>query len=53
MDIVRALEGSDGAQWDKILEEAKASSEDVEESLNRLMDKGLVYEPTLGVLKTT
>ncbi len=53
---VSALEGDDGAKWDDILAQAEsggASSEDVEESLNRLMDKGLVYEPTLGVLKTT
>jgi hypothetical protein len=54
--IVGRLEGDDGARWDDILQEASrngATSEDVEESLNRLMDKGLVYEPTLGVLKTT
>lgn len=55
---VQALEGDDGAQWDLILERARAevegaADESVEEALNRLMDKGLVYEPTLGVLRTT
>lgn len=55
---VQALEGDDGAQWDLILERARAdvegaTDESVESSLNRLMDKGLVYEPTLGVLRTT
>lgn len=56
MGHVKELEGDDGAKWDDILAKAEsdgATSEDVEESLNRLMDKGLVYEPTLGVLKTT
>ncbi len=54
--IVKGLEGSDGANWDDIVTQAAGSGagdEDVEESLNRLMDKGLIYEPTLGVLKTT
>ncbi len=57
--LVGDLEGDGGARWDDILERALAASEtprtneDVEEALNRLMDKGLVYEPTLGVLKTT
>jgi RPA family protein len=54
--IVGELQGDSGADWDDILQKSAsggASSEGVEESLNRLMDKGLVYEPTLGVLKTT
>lgn len=56
--IVSKLAGDDGARWDDILAEAKGDIEDVtdegiEEALNRLMDKGLVYEPTLGVLRTT
>ncbi len=54
--IVTKLAGDDGARWDDILAEAQgleADDEAIEESLNRLMDKGLVYEPTLGVLKTT
>lgn len=51
--IVQKLEGDNGADWDAIVTEATADSEDVEEALNRLMDDGLVYEPTLGVLKST
>lgn len=53
---VQKLEGQKGARWDDILQASAVggvTSEDVEESLNRLMDKGLVYEPTLGILKTT
>jgi RPA family protein len=53
---VQKLEGAKGARWDDILQAsavAGVTAEDVEESLNRLMDKGLVYEPTLGILKTT
>jgi uncharacterized protein len=53
---VQRLEGGKGARWDDVLRESATggvTSEQVEEALNRLMDKGLVYEPTLGVLKTT
>ncbi len=56
--IVQKLEGEDGARWDDILADAQTSmeaadDEAIEEALNRLMDKGLVYEPTLGVLRST
>lgn len=53
---VQRLEGDKGARWEQVLTDCGKSgvtAEDVEEALNRLMDKGLVYEPTLGVLKTT
>jgi uncharacterized protein len=53
---VGKLEGQKGARWDDILSEVAVGGitpEDVEESLNRLMDKGLIYEPTLGILRTT
>ncbi len=53
---VGRLEGAKGARWDDVLGDVGKggiTSEDVEESLNRLMDKGLIYEPTLGVLKST
>lgn len=53
---VQRLEGESGANWEDVLREAAVqgtTSEHVEEALNRLMDKGLVYEPTLGVLRTT
>jgi uncharacterized protein len=53
---VGKLEGQKGARWDDILGQVAVGGvtpEDVEESLNRLMDKGLIYEPTLGILRTT
>ena len=53
---VGKLEGTKGARWDDILGAVATggrSPEEVEESLNRLMDKGLIYEPTLGILRTT
>jgi hypothetical protein len=53
---VQRIEGQKGARWDDILSASATggiTAEDVEEALNRLMDKGLVYEPTLGILKTT
>jgi RPA family protein len=53
---VQRLEGQKGARWDDILQASAVggvTAEAIEEALNRLMDKGLVYEPTLGILKTT
>lgn len=53
---VGQLEGAKGARWDDVLAKAAVgglTAEQVEESLNRLMDKGLIYEPTLGILKST
>jgi RPA family protein len=53
---VQKLEGQKGARWDDILQASATggvTAEQVEEALNRLMNKGLVYEPTLGILKTT
>lgn len=53
---VGSLEGAKGARWDDVLAKTAVgglTAEQVEESLNRLMDKGLVYEPTLGILKST
>ncbi|HDS59023.1 MAG TPA: hypothetical protein ENN54_01845 [Thermoplasmatales archaeon] len=54
--LVRDCEGDDGALWDEIVErgeEQKLERTLVEEALTSLMDKGLVYEPILGKLKTT
>lgn len=56
LGLVKSMEGDSGADWEDVTKEAAVdgkTAEEVEESLNRLMDKGLVYEPTLGVLKTT
>ena len=45
---------SKGASWDAILEGAKkikVDKEKLEETINSLLDKGLVYEPVLGRMK--
>lgn len=45
-----------GAQWDRIVaqgEKDRLTEEQIEEALNALMDKGLIYEPILGRLKMT
>ena len=56
LDVIKEIEGEDGASWDDITEKCeKAGLEKdlVEEALTSLMDKGLVYEPVLGMIKTT
>ncbi len=58
LTIIQSLATSDdkGAQWDKIVAEGqkeKITEYQVEEALNALMDKGVVYEPILGRLKMT
>jgi len=55
LEIVGSLdpEGK-GAPWDRIVEAAKSkgiSKEDLEEAINGLLDKGLLYEPVLGRMK--
>jgi len=53
---VKELEGDDGALWDDIIEAGEKQGLErtiVEEALTSVMDKGLVYEPILGKLKTT
>lgn len=59
--VVQKLDVDRGARWDDVIEavlEMKRTdkgyedkSNAVEESFNRLMDKWLIYEPTLGILK--
>ena len=56
LETIREIEGDDGAQWDSITEkcEKKGINQDnIEEALTSLMDKGLIYEPVLGTIKTT
>lgn len=56
LDTIKELEGDDGAPWDSIVETCKGKGLDensIEEALNALMDKGFVFEPMLGTLKTT
>ncbi len=53
---VQELEGDEGALWDDIVDHAAKQGLDrhlVEEALTSLMDKGAIYEPVLGKLKTT
>lgn len=56
LDIIKDLEGEDGAAWDTITQKCEKTgfdSDTVEEALSSLMDKGLIYEPILGTIKTT
>ena len=56
LDIIKEVEGEDGALWDAITdkcEKENINKELVEEALTSLMDKGLIYEPVLGTIKTT
>jgi RPA family protein len=56
LTVIRSCEGDDGASWDMITEKCELQGVDadtVEEVLNALMDKGLIYEPVLGTIKTT
>lgn len=53
---IKTLEGEEGASWDSITESCEKEGIDqdsIEEALNSLMDKGLIYEPILGTIKTT
>ncbi len=56
LEVIAALdkEGK-GAPWEGILEAAQkkgVSKDKLEESINSLLDKGLIYEPILGRMKT-
>jgi hypothetical protein len=56
LTTIKELEGEDGAPWDSIVESCKGKGLDentIEEALNSLMDKGFIFEPMLGTLKTT
>jgi RPA family protein len=55
LSLVRELdEGAKGAAYDAILEQAREKGMDrdsFEETINRLLDQGLIYEPILGQIK--
>ncbi|MEA2056001.1 MAG: hypothetical protein U9O49_04150 [Candidatus Thermoplasmatota archaeon] len=56
LESIKEVGGKDGAAWDKITkkcEKAGLDKDSIEEALNSLMDKGLIYEPILGTIKTT
>ncbi len=56
LEIIKKIEGENGAPWDAITkkcEKAGLDNDTIEEALTALMDKGLIYEPVLGTIKTT
>ena len=56
LEIIKEIEGENGAAWDDIVkkcQEANLDEDSIEEALTSLMDKGLIYEPVLGTIKTT
>jgi len=56
LETIKKAEGSNGAVWDDIVKKCEKSglnSDSIEEALTSLMDKGLIFEPVLGTLKTT
>jgi len=56
LEIIKKIEGENGASWDMITEKCEKAGLDndtIEEALNALMDKGLIFEPVLGTIKTT
>jgi RPA family protein len=56
LETIKEIEGEDGAAWDLIVEKCKKNNLDentIEEALTSLMDKGFIFEPVLGTIKTT
>lgn len=56
LTLAEKLDDGKGAPWEDIVSEAAkkgVTEAAVEETLNSLMDKGLIYEPVLGRLKRT
>lgn len=56
LENIKKIEGDDGAAWDLITKKCEKIGLDrdsIEEALTSLMDKGLIYEPILGTIKTT
>ena len=56
LETIKGIEGKEGAAWDSITEKCEKAGIDkdsIEEALTSLMDKGLIYEPILGTIKTT
>ena len=56
LKTIKKIEGDDGAAWDTITDNCEKQGlgkDTIEEALTSLMDKGLIYEPVLGTIKTT
>ena len=55
-EIIKKNEDEEGISWDSITEKCEKTGLDknsIEEAINSLMDKGLIFEPVLGIIKTT
>ena len=56
LEAIKGIEGEDGAAWDAIIEKCTKiglDEDSIEEALTSLMDKGFIFEPVLGTIKTT
>lgn len=56
LKVIKENEGKEGASWDSVTKKCgKFGLDDdtIEEALTSLMDKGLIFEPFLGTIKTT
>ena len=56
LEIIKENEDEEGVSWDSITEKCEKTGLDkdsIEEAINSLMDKGLIFEPILGIIKTT
>jgi RPA family protein len=55
-NVIKELEGETGAPWDSIVAKCSSMGLDentIEEALTSLMDKGFIFEPVLGTIKST
>jgi RPA family protein len=56
LNVIKELEGEGGAPWDSIVAKCSSMGLDentIEEALTSLMDKGFIFEPVLGTIKST
>jgi uncharacterized protein len=56
LETIKELEGDSGAPWDSIVAKCTQQGLDentIEEALTSLMDKGFIFEPVLGTIKST
>lgn len=56
LETIKEIEGKEGAAWDSIVEKCKKKGLDentIDEALTSLMDKGFIFEPVLGTIKST
>jgi RPA family protein len=56
LKVIKENEDEEGTSWDLVTKKCAKTGIDndtIEEALTSLMDKGLIYEPFLGTIKTT